>query len=180
MADQIKVNLGCQIHHFEPGWINQDIVSDDKDYRLEWICDANQLPTGNDTVDFMYAGHLVEHFYPDTIDQYVKEWYRVLKPGGRLLVLTPNFGMFAKGYAAGQFSMKDLFQQAYGRIYHYDRKEETHHILFDDAVLQEYFSIVPWTSVEPVDLNAPPFEVAPFMDQHISRSNTQLAYLFTK
>lgn len=178
----LKVNLGCQIHHFD-GWINQDIVADDKDYHLEWICDANQLPTGDNTVDFMYAGHLVEHFYPDTIEQYVREWYRVMKPGGRLFVVTPDFGRCAKLYAQGTLKMEDLFQQAFGRIYHYDRPEERHHILYDDAVLLQYMCIAPWSSATKVDMQNPsdiPLEVREFMGTHISAGDLQLAYLFTK
>lgn len=179
MTDQIKVNLGCQIHHFD-GWINQDIVTDDPAYITEWKCDANKLPTADNTVDFMYAGHLVEHFYPDTIDSYIKEWHRVLKPGGRILIITPDFGQMAKLYAEGAITIKDLLQPAYGRIYHYDRREETHHILYDDAELLDRMGVVPWTNWGKVDLNNPPPEVVPFMDHHISRSTTQLAYLFTK
>ncbi len=176
----MKVNLGCQIHIF-PGWINQDIVTDDPAYKTDWKCDANNLPTADDTVDFLYAGHLVEHFYPDTIESYVREWYHVLKPGGKLFVVTPDFGRCARLYAQGVLKMEDLFQQAYGRIYHYDRPEERHHILFDDAVLQKYLGLAPWSNIEKVDLlNNPPAEVAEFMDSHISRSDLQLAYLCTK
>lgn len=175
----MKVNLGCQVHYFD-GWINQDIVSNDPNIRTEWTCDANQLPTGDETVDFMYAGHLAEHLFPDTVDQYAKEWYRVLKKGGRLVVVVPDCGEAFRMYATGALNMKELWQQIFGRIYSYDGASERHHMTFDQMTLMGAFHSAPWHKMQALHFDAPPEELEPFMDGHISRGGLQLGVIFTK
>ncbi|MBI1826377.1 MAG: methyltransferase domain-containing protein [Planctomycetes bacterium] len=50
--------------------------------------DAMRLPFGDQTIDVIVQQHVVEHL-PDPIAA-MREWRRVLKPGGTLLVVTPN------------------------------------------------------------------------------------------
>lgn len=54
----------------------------------------------NDCLDFVYSSHLLED-YPDW-EPVLREWLRVLKPGGRLIVLIPDRDLWAKALAAGQ------------------------------------------------------------------------------
>lgn len=62
--------------------------------------DARKLPFKNATLDWVYASHLIEDFtYADQI-AVVKEWLRVLKPGGRLLILAPDQQRFEAHCAA--------------------------------------------------------------------------------
>ncbi len=49
---------------------------------------AEYLPFADDSFDAITAQHLIEHL-PD-YKRALDDWYRVLKPGGVLLVLTPN------------------------------------------------------------------------------------------
>lgn len=187
----MKINLGCQIHAFE-GWINQDIVSDDDNIKADWKCDANDLPTENETADFIYAGHLIEHFYPDTAYQYIAEWFRVLKKGGKIVIVTPDSGSAFKRYSAGIGTIDDLLQPVYGRIYSYDRESERHHIVFDyqklvDTVtlknvqLSDKYVPVVWSNIQPLDFSNPPEELKPFFASgDISNSTTQLGICLTK
>ena len=56
---------------------------------ISWLVfDASHLPFKSDTFDSLFAGEIVEHL-PEP-DLGVKEWNRVLKKGGTLLVTTPN------------------------------------------------------------------------------------------
>lgn len=44
----------------------------------------------NDNVlDYVYASHLIEDFPPEGIKDILKEWFRVLRPGGRLIIYGP-------------------------------------------------------------------------------------------
>lgn len=179
----MKLNLGAQIHYFE-GWTNQDIVGDDPNMRIDMVCDAANLPVLDDTVDFIYAGHLVEHYFPDTLPAAIKEWHRVLKKGGKLVIVTPDCGSIMKDYATGRLpDITATWQQVYGRIYHYDRESERHHIAFDDDML---FKMVnggihhSWRECNRLDFNNPPEEIAPFMGTHISRGAYQLGIILTK
>lgn len=52
-------------------------------------CDvSNPLPFENNHFDFVYAGEIIEHIF-DT-KSFLKEIHRVLKPGGYLILTTPN------------------------------------------------------------------------------------------
>lgn len=173
----MRLNLGCQIHYFD-SWVNIDIVGDDPNVRVDLACDVSSLPYGDNSVDFIYAGHLVEHFYPDTLPVALKEWHRVLRPGGKLVVVTPDCGTVMRDYTRGKFGIQGVWQQIYGRIYAYDRDSERHHIAFDAPELIRFFTEFP--HFQWMDFNNPPVELAPFMDVHISRGAYQLGVVLTK
>lgn len=178
----MKINLGCQIHYFE-GWTNQDIVGDDPNMKVDMVCDAAHLPVLDGTVDFIYAGHLVEHYFPNTLRDALKEWHRVLKPGGKIVIVTPDCGAIFRDYAMGKLqSIEATWQQIYGRIYDYDRESERHHIAFDEPELWNYCHApdTPWAHAEMLNFNATPDEIAPFMGTHISRGGYQLGIVLTK
>lgn len=183
----IKLNLGCQLHYFD-GWVNMDIVGDDKDWKVDIVADVSKLPQEDNSVDFIYAGHLVEHFYPDTLTPVIAEWRRVLKPGGKLVIVTPDCGSVFKDYASGKLTIEHTWQQIYGRIYHYDSAPERHHIAFDEAMLRSMcmgykmggHESISWSGLDNLDFNAPPEELVPFMDKHISRAHYQLGIILTK
>jgi predicted SAM-dependent methyltransferase len=62
--------------------------------------DARRLPFKNNTLDWVYSSHLIEDFtYSDQIAM-VQEWLRVLKRGGRLLILAPDQQRFLAHCAA--------------------------------------------------------------------------------
>ncbi len=177
----MKLNLGCQIHYFE-GWTNVDIIGNDPGIRVDIEADAGSLPMiADNSVDFIYAGHLVEHFYPDTLGDAIREWHRVLKHGGKLVIVTPDCGAVMQDYAAGKFqSIESTWQQLYGRINHYDTPSERHHIAFDMKQLTKMCDIAHWSDAIPMNFNSPPAELAPFMDTHISRGAYQLGLILTK
>jgi SAM-dependent methyltransferase len=156
-------------------------VGDDPNVKVDLACDVSVLPFEVGSVDFIYAGHLIEHFYPNQILRVLQEWHRVLKPGGRLVVVTPDCGAVFKDYARGRLpSIEAVWQQVYGRIYDYDRESERHHIAFDWDQLYKMVNSVPWDRSVPMDFDHPPEELVPFMDIHISRGAYQLGIVLTK
>ncbi len=55
---------------------------------VDIVAPGDQLPLENDSVDFVISSHAIEHF-PDPI-RTLKEWYRVVKPGGYLYIIAPH------------------------------------------------------------------------------------------
>lgn len=55
---------------------------------VDIVAPGDQLPLEDSSVDFVVSSHVIEHF-PDPIKA-LKEWYRVVKPGGYLYVIAPH------------------------------------------------------------------------------------------
>lgn len=63
------------------------------------VCDVSKLTPFQDmTVEVAYASNVLEHFsHIETVDV-LKEWHRVLRPGGKLYVSVPDFHQAIKIY----------------------------------------------------------------------------------
>ena len=62
---------------------------------------AYGLPFPSDSVDFIYASHVLEHFYPQAAQHLLGESRRVLKPGGRARICVPDLRHAVALYQAG-------------------------------------------------------------------------------
>lgn len=78
----MKLHLGSGKRKLE-GWINCDLHDSDMDM------DIRSLPFEDDSADEILAVHVCEHFYVHDILNVLKEWRRVLKPQGRIILELP-------------------------------------------------------------------------------------------
>jgi predicted SAM-dependent methyltransferase len=62
------------------------------------VFDCSVLPFKNDSVDEILANHLIEHFDFYAGHAVLKEWYRALKPGGRLCLETPDLESLCRSF----------------------------------------------------------------------------------
>ncbi len=86
----VKLNLGCGDKHI-PGYINVDIVQERAGNKPDIVSDLHDLSCfESDYADEILAVHVVEHFWRWEVVEVLKEWVRVLKPGGRLILECPN------------------------------------------------------------------------------------------
>lgn len=60
------------------------------------------LPFPDNSVDYLYASHILEHFYPDIAQTILRDAYRVLKKGGRIRICVPDLKHAVDLYLAGQ------------------------------------------------------------------------------
>ncbi len=91
MSSQALIKLhigGTEVH---PDWKILDIEARPE---VDFVCDAANLEQFADqSVEAIYASHVLEHFHYQLNDELIKtlsEWYRVLKPGGKLLISVPD------------------------------------------------------------------------------------------
>ncbi len=63
-------------------------------------CHADAIPIGDASLDFVYSSHLLEDFAD--WNPILKEWVRLLKPGGKLIILIPERELWCAACAAGQ------------------------------------------------------------------------------
>ena len=86
----LRLNLGCG-DKILPGYVNVDVVESRAGMRPDVVCDLHDLvPFADATADEILSVHVVEHFWRWEIGDVLREWTRVLKPGGRMIVECPN------------------------------------------------------------------------------------------
>ncbi|CAA9217761.1 MAG: hypothetical protein AVDCRST_MAG93-305, partial [uncultured Chloroflexia bacterium] len=50
------------------------------------------------TVDILYSSHMLEHLDRDSARRFLHEAYRVLKPGGAIRIVVPDFALLIDRY----------------------------------------------------------------------------------
>jgi predicted SAM-dependent methyltransferase len=108
----IKLHVGCGENYFD-GWINVDIDSSKADIFHDL---AKPLWFYDNTVDFIYSEHFIEHIGIKHAQNMFKEFYRVLKPGGILRIATPDLDYLVKKYVSASWKDQDWIE-----IYNYQR-----------------------------------------------------------
>lgn len=84
----LRLNLASGQRPFK-NWINVDIK--DQGYPVDVLTDIKDLSMyDDDSVDVIVLHHVVEHIAIHELNDYVREWRRVLKQGGRMAVFVPN------------------------------------------------------------------------------------------
>jgi len=82
-----KLHLACGPHTL-PGWLNTDIEASETTAYLDL---TERFPLDNDTIDYVFTEHGIEHIpYAQGLGM-LREAFRVLRPGGKIRVVTPDF-----------------------------------------------------------------------------------------
>ena len=89
MLEPLRLHIGGQEPH--PDWKILDIESRPE---VDYVANAQDLSQfESNSVDAIYASHVLEHFYYNLNNELIttlKEWHRVLKPDGKLLISVPD------------------------------------------------------------------------------------------
>lgn len=86
----VKLNVGCGTD-YKDGWINIDNNSDENIEKLDLNWDLRfPLPFGDNSVDFIFNEHFIEHLTVEEGQSAIKDLMRVLRPGGVMRIATPD------------------------------------------------------------------------------------------
>jgi len=109
----MKLNLGCGLDK-KQGYINIDIrkeVNPDLIWNLENI----PYPFETNSVEEIIAKDVLEHFPFRKVENILKEWFRILKPQGKLYIQTPDLIAIAiKVILNNKYTWKDISYWVYG------------------------------------------------------------------
>lgn len=103
-----KLHIGCG-HNRLAGWLNSDIRP--KHANVIHIDLFKPLPFPDASLDYIFSEHVIEHFTWEDGQTILGECHRVLKPGGRLRISTPDMAFVVGLYGEG----KSQLQQDYIR-----------------------------------------------------------------
>ena len=137
------LNLGSR-NRAIPGFLNMDCDAHEGVDVVGDVSDLSRFADG--AVGEIYASHVLEHFNFHRTAAVLKEWHRVLEPGGKLYVGVPDFQRALELYEVGglndwliRFLMGD---QEYATAYHYTLFDEARLArLLKDAGFSDYFRV---------------------------------------
>jgi SAM-dependent methyltransferase len=86
----LRLNLGCG-DKILPGYVNVDVAESRAGKQPDVLCDLHRLtPFADASADEILSVHVVEHFWRWEVLDVLREWVRVLRPGGRMILECPN------------------------------------------------------------------------------------------
>jgi len=121
----ICLNIGCGNKPMK-GFINID--GDPENPNANFIWDftpqmawneriypyPGHLPWPDNTVDEIVAHHVLEHFIYHHNHYVVRDWCRMLKPGGRIDIIVPDLDQLVEKLYLGQMNYLSVIQLLYG------------------------------------------------------------------
>jgi ubiquinone/menaquinone biosynthesis C-methylase UbiE len=85
LAPRCRQAIGCDIHHAR-------LAFGTRRGRGSYLqADLQQLPFPDHTFDTIFCMEVLEHLEQCIIAQALREFYRILKPQGQILITTPNY-----------------------------------------------------------------------------------------
>jgi len=139
-----RLHIGCG-EKYIPGFIHIDTR---KFAHVDYVTPADRLDMFEDnSVDLIYASHILEHFRRHEIRRVLGEWYRVLKPHGILRLAAPDFEAIVKVYKKYK-DMELIMGLLYGgQEYEYN----FHHVAFDFKYLKKILKNVGFKNIHRYD-----------------------------
>lgn len=94
----VKLSICAGLHWMRPfdEWINHDGLPNE---HVDLVSEFGDIPLPNECVDILECGDCIEHVVKWRKDEVLKEWFRLLKVGGKIHVQTPNFHSAMIDYA---------------------------------------------------------------------------------
>lgn len=99
----IRLNCGCG-EWLLSGYVN---IDSDPTLNVDLAATMPPIPYGDESVDEVWACHYLEHLDQPTGAEFLRECYRVLKPGGIVAVVVPDTRAIAAAYLEGRVAVEE-------------------------------------------------------------------------
>mgnify|MGYP001605672367 CR=1 FL=1 len=83
----LKIDVGCGGNKIDESFLGVDLKEGPG---VDYVADARALPFKDGEVSILVSNHLLEHFDRMEVADVLREFYRVLRPGGSLVVTLPD------------------------------------------------------------------------------------------
>lgn len=127
-----RLNVACG-EDYQEGYINSDLYPL-AGRPMDAIFDVKAIPYDDGTVDEIRALHVIEHFDFHESKTVFSEWFRILKPGGKLVLETPDFLHTCEAFAKADVQFRILL---YGHFFAFPwLPGQTHKFMFSEDQLR--------------------------------------------
>jgi predicted SAM-dependent methyltransferase len=146
-----KVQIGCGPNYLN-GFIN---IDGNFQRRTDYLLDVRAgLPFPDNSLDFLYSCHMMEHLHVNETIQLLRECRRVLTPGGYLRLTLPDFGFIASIMAGEQVSdFPRRFNSREGQAINHLFCDGQHKYAFSREVIEEMAREIGFSRVSPAGLD---------------------------
>jgi predicted SAM-dependent methyltransferase len=140
----MKLHLGCGSRYI-PGYVHIDVVDHPHVDHVSSIDNLSFLPDAS--VELIYNCHVLEHFKRREVERVLREWYRVLAPGGVLRISVPDFAALCEVYTRSR-NLGLVIGPIFGRQ---DYLYNIHYNLFDFDTLKNALELAGFCQVRRYD-----------------------------
>lgn len=150
VEESVKLHLGCGIQKWS-GWINIDGFDGGGVNSPDITGSIVDLPDFKDgSVDEIALIHVFEHLHTWKVAKAMKEWFRILKKGGKLIIEVPCLNKILKHFQDGN---KDPYMTFFG-LYGEQSGEEpemNHKWCYSEKQLVGLFNETGFTNIQLLD-----------------------------
>ena len=119
--EEMKLNIGCGWKRME-GYVGVDIR---KSRAADVVAPAWDLPYDDASIKEIFTSHMLEHLDEDQVDKTLKEWHRVLRPNGKVVIRTPDIEKYMELFLHRDEEWKETWGLRY--IFGYQRRAHDIH-----------------------------------------------------
>lgn len=117
----LRLHLGCG-HVNHPGFVNVDGRPAPHVHHVQGLDRLGVFADG--CAEMVYASHCLEHLPHGRVAAALREWHRVLRPGGVLRISVPDFDLLVDAYLDSQRNIRSvqmplMGEQSYPLNFHF-------------------------------------------------------------
>ncbi len=145
-----KVQIGCGPNYLN-GFIN---IDGNFQRKTDYLLDVRAgLPFPDNSIDFLYSCHMMEHLHVNETIQLLQECRRVLTPDGYLRLTLPDFSFIASIMSGEQVSdFPRRFNSREGQAINHLFCDGQHKYAFSREVIEEMAREIGFSRVMPAGL----------------------------
>jgi predicted SAM-dependent methyltransferase len=103
----LKLQIGCG-RNILPDWLNTD-----RDIALSketvFLDASKRFPFYDSTFSYIYSEHFIEHLEYYKGVHFIQECYRVIRPGGKIRIATPDLNFLVDLYAKNKTELQEKY-----------------------------------------------------------------------
>lgn len=108
----MRLHLGCGKRYL-PGWVHVDLTPAP---HIDFLTSISELSMfANQSVNEIYCSHALEYFDHTQAADVLREWKRVLIPGGKIFLAVPNFQALVQIYETTR-DLNSILGPLFGRM----------------------------------------------------------------